>query len=432
MQNPTILADSPPDDYVDATIKEFNMLKDDFIPYFKPTIGEEEERDVLECLRSGWLTTGKYAKAFEKDFAEFLGVKHAVALNSCTAALHLALEAVGIGPGDIVLVPTLTFTATAEVVRYFDAIPLMIDSNENDFCMDMSAARRALEAIAKGAPLPGLPTEYPQRQAKAIIPVHFGGTVADLDALAELKADFGIHVVEDCAHVLPAWRTGADGNKVLAGSTADIACFSFYANKTITTGEGGMLATNNAEFADRARIMSLHGISKDAWKRYAKGGAWRYEVVAPGFKYNMPDLAAAVGVNQLKRANQFREGRAKVAAGYENRLADIPGLILPKQPENVIHSWHLYVVRINAAEFGTNRDEFIEKMRELGIGTSVHFIPLHLQPYYRETFAYKAGDLPVAERLFKEIVSLPIYPFLSESNLNRVADAIHKIATNKV
>ncbi len=404
------------------------MPTDEFISYFKPSIGVEEERDVLNCLRSGWLTTGKYVKAFEKDFAEFFGVEHAVALNSCTAALHLALEAIGVERGDIVLVPTLTFTSTAEVVRYFDAIPLMIDSNESDFCMDMSAARKALEAIAEGHPLPGLPKGYERRRVKAIIPVHFGGSVADLDALAELKSEFGVYVVEDCAHVLPAWREKAEGGRVMAGSTADIACFSFYANKTITTGEGGMLVTNDSGFADRARVMSLHGISKDAWKRYSQKGAWRYEVVAPGFKYNMPDLAAAVGVNQLKRAPDFRGERARVAAGYERRLVGIPGLTLPKPPDNVIHSWHLYVVRIDAAEFGTHRDDFIEMMRELGVGTSVHFIPLHLQPYYKETFGYENGDFPVAERLFDEIVSLPIYPSLSEADLDRIAAAVRQIA----
>jgi perosamine synthetase len=392
------------------------MAEDSFISYFKPSIGEEEERDVLACLRSGWLTTGKYAKEFEKSFAEFIGVEHAVAVNSCTAALHLALDAVGVERGDLVIVPTLTFTSTAEVVRYFDAIPVMVDSNEDDFCLDIEALRRALEAI-RGE----------RRSVKAVIPVHYAGSVADVDALEDLKKEFGFHLVEDCAHALPAWRKTRSGKRITAGSTADIACFSFYANKTITTGEGGMLVTGNGEWADRARVMSLHGISKDAWKRYSKAGSWRYEVIAPGYKYNMPDLAAAVGVNQLKKARAFRDARAAVAAGYAERLKDIPGLRLPETPDGVESSWHLYVVRIDAGKSGIHRDDFIERMREEGVGTSVHFIPLHLQPYYRDAFGYRQGDFPVAERLFDEIVSLPIYPSLSESDLDRIAEAIRKV-----
>jgi len=403
--------------------------QEEFISYFKPTIGEEEERDVLACLRSGWLTTGRFAKQFERDFAEFIGVEHAVALNSCTAALHLALESVGVEKGDIVLVPTLTFTATAEVVSYFGAIPVMVDSNEIDFCMDMAAARRVVEDISAGRSVPGLSKDAERGEVKAIIPVHYGGHPVDMPALRSLSDDFGLKVVEDCAHALPAvWRDG-DGKETVIGSSSDAGCFSFYANKTITTGEGGMLATNNEKLADRARVMSLHGISKDAWKRYDKRGSWRYEVLAPGYKYNMPDLAAAVGVNQLKKARAFRDERARVAAGYAERLKDIPGIRLPNAAENVEHSWHLYVVRINQNERGVHRDEFIERMRENGVGTSVHFIPLHLQPYYRDAFGYRDGDFPVAEKLFDEIVSLPIYPGLDDDALDRIADAVGKSLT---
>ena len=398
-----------------------------FISYFKPLIGDDEERDVLACLRSGWLTTGKYAKEFESDFAEFAGFEHTVAVNSCTAALHLALEALGVSRGDIVIVPTFTFTATAEVVRYFDAVPVMVDSNEDDFCMDMDALRSTLESIDSGDSVPGLPGGGGAGKVKVVIPVHYAGAIVDIDALDALKSEYGFKVVEDCAHALPAWRTLSDGRRIMAGTTADIACFSFYANKTITTGEGGMFATDNSEWAERARVMSLHGISKDAWKRYAKSGSWRYEVVAPGYKYNMPDLAAAVGVNQLKRARAFRDARTAVAAEYAERLAGVPGLRLPETSEGVESSWHIYAVRLDAEVCGVHRDEFIERMRDEGVGTSVHFIPLHTQPYYRDAFGYREGDFPVAEKVFDEIVSLPISPALSKSDLERIEKAVKRV-----
>ena len=398
---------------------------DDYISFFKPSIGDEEIRDITECLKSGWLTTGKFAKQFEVDFAEYMGADFAVAVNSCTAALHLALEAVGLKEGELVLVPTLTFAATAEVVRYFNAIPVLVDCNESDFCMNMDHAEDILERISRGDRVPGVKPGH--RGVKAIIPVHYGGQAVDVSKCLELCKRYGLKLIEDCAHCCPAYYRDGDGDWKMIGSSADIACFSFYANKTITTGEGGMAVTNNQELADRMRVMSLHGISKDAWKRFSKEGSWYYEIVAPGFKYNMPDTAAAVGVNQLKKANHFYKARKAVAKKLTEGLSGIPGLTLPVEREDAKHSWHLYVIRINKEICGISRNEFIEKMSAANIGTSVHYTPLHLHPYYVEKFGFKPCDFPVAEKLFHEIVSLPIYPALKDEEIERICQTVREL-----
>lgn len=395
---------------------------DNFISFFKPTIGEEEIRDVTACLRSGWLTTGQFAKRFENEFANFAGAKHAVAVNSCTAALHLALEAVGLREGELVLVPTLTFAATAEVVRYFNAIPVLVDSNESDFCMDMNHAESIIKRIRAQEPVKGVPEKH--NGIRAIIPVHYGGQAADVRKARKLCDEFKLALVEDCAHCCPAYYKDTDGNWRFVGNSADIACYSFYANKTITTGEGGMAVTNNEEYADRMRVMSLHGISKDAWKRFSKEGSWYYEIVAPGYKYNMPDTAAAIGVNQLKRALEFNKQRKRVANALTTALSDVAGVTLPSQRPDAIHSWHLYVILIDEEEFGLSRNEFIEKLKEAGVGTSVHYLPLHMHPYYIEKFGFEGEDFPVAQSLFKRMVSLPIYPTLSDDDIARIADAV--------
>ncbi|NOY75947.1 MAG: DegT/DnrJ/EryC1/StrS aminotransferase family protein [Kiritimatiellaeota bacterium] len=394
--------------------------QDDFIPFFKPNIGEEEIRSVTECLRSGWLTTGKFAKTFETEFARFAGFKHAVALNSCTAALHLALEAVGLREGELVLVPTLTFAATAEVARYFNAIPVLVDSNPDDFCMDMNQAERIVKRILAGEPVKGVPERH--NGPRAIIPVHYGGQTADVLKCRALCDEFDLALVEDCAHCCPAYFKDDDRWR-FAGSTADIACYSFYANKNITTGEGGMALTDNEQYADRMRVMSLHGISKDAWKRFSKEGSWYYEIVAPGYKYNMPDTAAAIGVNQLKRADEFREARANVAESLTAALSGIEGLTLPSQRGDAIHSWHLYVILIDEDVFGP-RGDFIERLKADGIGTSVHYLPLHMHPYYIEKYGFEPNDFPVAESLFERMVSLPIYPTLTKKRIARIADSV--------
>jgi perosamine synthetase len=401
------------------------MNDNDFIPFFRPLIGDEEINDVNQCLRSGWLTTGRYAKQFEQDFADYMGRTQAVAVNSCTAALHLALEAVGIKPGDLVLVPTYTFAATAEVVRYMDAIPVLVDMNDSDFNMDMQKTEQILKDIALGKKVKGVPEKH--NGVKAIIPVHFGGQAVDVAYCRKLCDEFNLLLIEDCAHCCPAYYKDNDGTWKMTGSSADIACYSFYANKTITTGEGGMALTNNEEWADRMRIMSLHGISKDAWKRFSREGSWFYEITAPGFKYNMTDIAAAIGVNQLKRADSFHLSRKTIAEYYTKKLSDIKGLRLPIENDNIKHSWHLYIIRIDEHLAGISRNDFIKKMTKAGIGCSVHYIPLHIHPYYKENFSYEDKDFPIAYQTYTQAVSLPIYPDLKDFELKRITDTVCKI-----
>jgi perosamine synthetase len=405
------------------------MSDDDYIRFFKPSIGEDEINEVVDCLKSGWLTTAKRAKQFEADFAQYMGFKHAVALNSCTAALHLALEAVGLKEGELVLVPTMTFAATAEVVRYFNAIPVLVDCNEDDFCMDMDHAEDILKKLGNGEKIKGVPEDH--GKVKGIMPVHYGGQVADVLKCRALCDKYGLFMVEDCAHTCPAYYKDKDGNWQMVGATADIACFSFYANKTITTGEGGMATTNNHEWADRMRVMSLHGISKDAWKRFERSGSWYYEIVAPGFKYNMPDTAAAIGVHQLKKADSFWNERKKVAELFSEKLAGVEGVIIPSEKENRKHSWHLYIIRVDSPPSGINRDDFIKKLGENGVGSSVHYMPLHMHPYYKEKLGVEPEDFPVAQKLFNQIVSLPIYPGLTDAEIDKICDTVKLMVASK-
>jgi perosamine synthetase len=405
------------------------MSSDNFISFFRPSLDSEEINEVTECLKSGWLTTAKRAKQFEADFAEYIGGKYAVALNSCTAALHLALDAVGLQENELVLVPSMTFAATAEVVRYFNAVPVLVDCNEDDLCMDMDHAAEILEKIQKGEAVKGV-SDTANRKVRAIIPVHYGGQVADVIKCRELCDKYGLFLIEDCAHCCPSYYQEGDEWQMV-GKSADIACFSFYANKTITTGEGGMAVTNNEEWADRMRVMSLHGISKDAWKRFSREGSWYYEIVAPGFKYNMTDIAAAIGIHQLKKANEFFEARKRVAAKFSARLAGVPGIITPVEKATRKHSWHLYIIRVDSPPSGLGRNEFIESLKEAEIGTSVHYIPLHFHPYYRDRYGFEENDFPVTAKLFSQIISLPIYPRLSDEQIDRICDAVEKIATGK-
>ncbi len=405
------------------------MMNDDsdFISFFKPCIGDEEIADVTECLMSGWLTTGRFAKQFETDFAGYMGGKFAVALNSCTAALHLALEAIGLKEGDLVLVPAYTFAATAEVVRYFNATPVLVDSRESDFNMDMGKARETVVRVLSGDDVVGVPERH--NGFKAIIPVHFAGQAVDVPLCVELCREFGLKLIEDCAHCCPARYLDSDGSWKPVGSSADIACYSFYANKTITTGEGGMVLTDNEDWADRMRIMSLHGISKDAWKRFSKEGSWYYEIVSPGYKYNMSDVAAAIGVNQLKKSDSFHLARKRIASEFSERLSGMPGILLPMEREGVEHSWHLYIIRVEEHVCGISRNAFIERLRDAGIGASVHYMPLHMHPYYVEKYGYVPDSFPVARKLYEGAVSLPIYPGLSDQAIDKICTEIRKLAS---
>lgn len=386
------------------------MTEKAFLPFAVPDITEAEIAAVVATLRSGWITTGPRTKEFEKEFAAAAGGRHAVALNSCTAALHLALEACGLTAGDEVIVPTLTFAATAEVVRYFGATPVLVDVRPFDHNIDPAAVEQAVTS-----------------RTKAVIPVHFAGVPADMDEIMTIARKRDLVVIADAAHCFPGSYQGRN-----VGALAHITCFSFYATKTITTSEGGAAVTDNAEWADRMRIMSLHGISRDAWKRYSSEGSWYYEIIAPGYKYNMTDLAASMGLAQLARAEEMLRRRREIAERYDEafaRLSDV--LELMQRPSDRAHAHHLYVVKLRAGALAIDRDAFIAEMKARGIGTSVHFIPLHLHPYYRETFRYTSGQLPVALDLYKRSVSLPIYSGMTDADVERVIEAVVQVVREK-
>jgi dTDP-4-amino-4,6-dideoxygalactose transaminase len=383
-------------------------MSEHFIPFHRPLIGEEERRAVEQVLTSGWLTTGPVTLGFERDFAAFVGTKHALALSSATAALQLALDAIGLRAGDEVLVPTYTFTATAEVITYFGARPVLCDSVRGGFHIDVADAHR-----------------HVTDRTRAIIPVHFAGQPADLDAVHALARSHQLRVIEDAAHALPAsWK----GKPI--GSVSELTAFSFYAAKTITTAEGGMLTTNDEEIAHRVAQMRLHGISTDAWKRYSREGSWYYEVEEAGYKMNMPDLLAALGRAQLPKAKRFRDCRQQIAAHYDQEFALFDELETPPRGEaESEHAWHLYVVRIRPEQLTLNRNQFIEELRRIGIGSSVHFIPLHLHPYYQRQYGYRSGDFPNAEDAFGRCISLPIFPGMTDEQVERVISGVTRIVT---
>ncbi|MEH6799078.1 MAG: DegT/DnrJ/EryC1/StrS family aminotransferase [Halopseudomonas sabulinigri] len=380
----------------------------DFIPFALPEIGEEEIAEVVDSLRSGWITTGPKAKKFEELFTEFMGDPsiQSISVNSATSGLHLALEAVGVGPGDEVIVPTYTFTATAEVVRYLGATPVFVDVDPVTFNMTAQTFESAIT-----------------NKTKAVVPVHFAGLACEMDKIISVAKQYNLRIVEDAAHALP---TVYDG-KLIGTLDTDFTVFSFYANKTMTTGEGGMLVTRDSSLAKRCRIMRLHGISRDAFDRYtSKTPAWFYEVVAPGYKYNMPDISAAIGLHQLKRLPEFHKKRAAMAFKYNMHLAELPLQLPSGPPEGSSHAWHLYPIKIKR-EAGLTRDMFIEKMAELGVGCSVHFIPLHLQPYWRDSYGLTPAMFPNAHSAFEEEVSIPLYTKMTEQDQLRVISAIKKV-----
>jgi dTDP-4-amino-4,6-dideoxygalactose transaminase len=381
-------------------------MHEGFVPFAMPDIGEAEIASVVETLRSGWLTTGPKVRQFEADFAAYVGCQHAVAVNSATAALHLALSAVGLKEGDEVLVPTMTFAATAEVVLYFKARPVLVDCQPDTFNLDPEQIEKAITA-----------------KTKAIMPVHIAGQACAMDRIMEIARVYDLRVIEDAAHALPARFQGK-----LIGTIGDITCFSFYATKTITTGEGGMATTENKEWADHMRIMGLHGISQDAWKRYTAEGSWYYEILDPGFKYNLTDIAAAIGIEQLKKCHRFWESRQRYAALYTEGFQDVPGILTPSVAPDIQHAWHLYIMQLDLEQLRIGRNEFIALLKQENIGTSVHFIPLHLHPYYRKTFHYRPQDFPSASAAFERIISLPIYPKMTEADVLQVIDAVGKIA----
>lgn len=375
------------------------------VPFFRPSIGEEEIAAVSECLRSGWLTTGPKTAAFEAAFADYLGGGvQAIAVNSATAALHLGLEALEVGQGDEVIVPTLTFTATAEVVRYLGATPVFVDIDAETLCIDPACVQKAITP-----------------RTKAIIPVHFAGRMCDMTALRALADAHGLRILDDAAHALPAHHQGVTVGKC----GADITAFSFYANKTMTTGEGGMMVTADPALAARARIMRLHGIDRDVFNRFTDTRAsWTYDVVAPGFKYNLTDIASAIGLVQLTRADEFGRIRAERVARYDAAFADLPLILPPRPAEGDGHSWHLYIVQL-APSAPVNRDDFILALQAQGIGTSVHYRPLHMMTVWQH---FCVGTrFPSAEVVFSRCLSLPLFMAMTDAEQDRVIAVVRCI-----
>ncbi len=382
------------------------------VPFFRAALGEAEIAEVVDTLKSGWLTTGPKTRRFEEEFAAAVGGGHALALNSCTAALHLAIEALGLRAGDGVLVPTMTFAATAEVVRYLGAIPILVDCEPGTCNIDVAHAEQLLADCARGLFPPGVTAST---RIVGVMPVHYGGYMVDVAAVRALASRHGLWVVEDAAHAFPAaWRAAGDPSWQRCGSgTADVTCFSFYANKTITTGEGGMAVTNSATVAARMKQMSLHGLSHDAWGRYSSGGSWDYKILAPGYKYNLTDIASAIGLHQLRRAEDLRLAREARATWYDEHLAHSTEVILPQSSPTRLHAWHLYPIQLRLDQLPVTRNQVIDALKARGVTTSVHWRPLHLHPYYQERFGYTPGACPAATTVFDRILSLPLFPDLT-------------------
>lgn len=378
-----------------------------FLPFALPDVDDAELQQISEALASGWVTTGPKTRQFETEFATAVGAKYAIAVNSCTAAMHLALEAIGLQRGDEVITTPYTFAATAEVIRYFDAQPVLVDINPHDLNINPALIEPAITS-----------------RTRAIIPVHIAGLPAEMAAIQAIAQTHGLAVIEDAAHAFPTCYQGQP-----VGSIGDVSCFSFYATKTITTGEGGMICTDNEAWAERCRVMALHGISKDAWKRYTAEGSWYYEIVAPGYKYNMTDIAAGMGLAQLAKADRMWQRRRDIARQYQAAFAGNPALETPYDNPAHQHAWHLYMLRLNLERLSIDRGQFIEALKTRHIGSSVHFIPLHLHPYYRDTYGYQPEDFPVAYREFQREVSLPIYSKMSDIDVQDVIAAVTEIVS---
>lgn len=403
------------------------------VPFAFPEIGSEEIDEIVAVIKSGWLTTASRCAQFEKDFAKFVGVRHAIAVNSGTAALHLGVESLGIGEGDKVMVPTFTFTATAEVVRYLRADPIFVDCDPETFCI---TGRLISNAITNNQSL------INDTSLKVIIPVHFGGHPCDMDTILEFANNYNLRVIEDAAHALPTYcrslklitkgsnQKTQNQERTMIGTIGDITCFSFYANKTMTTGEGGMLCTDDDDIAGRVKIMRLHGIDRDVWDRFSTGTAWEYDVVAPGFKYNMADINAALGIHQLKKIELFRGKRERIVRIYYEELGNIPGLILPRiHCELEDHAWHIFIILIDRdkTRTGIGRDEFMSEMTRRNIGTSVHYKPIHRMKYYKEKYGLKSEMFPNAEWVFERCVSIPLFSTMTDEQIDYVIQSIKDI-----
>jgi len=380
-------------------------VRKNFLPFCQPNISKEEIDEVVDTLNSDWITTGPKTKEFEKRFAEYVGTKYAIAVSSATAGMHLSLIASGIGKGDEVITTPYTFAATANVIIHSQATPVFVDIKKDTFNIDPLKIEEAIT-----------------NNTKAIIPVHFAGQACDMDEILQIAKRHKLVVIEDAAHAV---SSEYKGKKI--GSISNLTAFSFYATKNLTTGEGGMVTTNDEELANKIAIMSLHGISKDAWKRYGRQGSWYYEIMYPGFKYNMTDIQASIGLHQLVKIEEFLKIRLKYVKMYQEAFEELPQIIIPKDIVPGRHAWHLYCILIKLEALKINRDKFIEALSAEGIGTSVHFIPIHLHPFYKNTFGFKKGDFPNAEWVYEREISLPLHPKLKTQDVEDVILAVKKI-----
>lgn len=382
-------------------------VRKEFLPFCSPNISTNEIDEVVDTLKSDWITTGPKTKEFERQFAEYVGTKYALAVSSATAGMHLALIASGIGKGDEVITTPYTFAATANVIIHSQATPVFVDIDKDTFNIDPAKIEEAITD-----------------KTKAIIPVHFAGQSCQMDEILEMAKRHKLIVIEDAAHSI---SSEYKGKKI--GSIGDVTAFSFYATKNLTTGEGGMVTTNNDELAEKIAILSLHGISKDAWKRYGKEGSWYYEIMYPGFKYNMTDIQASIGLHQLAKIEEFLKIRLEYVRMYQDAFEELPQIITPKDITPGRHAWHLYCILINSETI--NRDKVIEALSAEGIGTSVHFIPIHLHPFYRDTFGFKKGDFPNAEWVYEREISLPLHPKLTKKDVQDVIRAVKKVVERR-
>lgn len=396
-----------------------HVSSDSPIAYFRPSISDAEINEVVECLKSGWLTTGPRTRQFQASFAEAVGSPHALAVNSCTAALHLAIRALGIKPNQGVLIPAHTFAATAEVVLYEGGVPVLVDCDADTLNMDLADAQRKLLMANRGE----LPVEV--TEIVGMMPVHFGGRMIDMDRVGQFAKQHRLWVVEDAAHAFPAaYYSKQSGKMVRCGeSTADATCFSFYANKTITTGEGGMIVTSDAELAEHIQRMSLHGLSSNAWRRFEQSASWDYQILEMGYKYNLTDVAAAIGLKQLERAEELRLDRQSIATQYLQEFANVEELQLPADDSDRIHSWHLFPIQLRLDALSLDRNQFCERLAEKGIGFSVHWRPLHKHSLY-SGFGWTGADVPVVDAAWPRLISLPIFSGLTQAEASRVVDVV--------
>ncbi len=385
------------------------------IPFHRPAIGPDEEREVLEALRSGWITTGPKAKRFEQEFAAYVGARNALAVAHCTGALHLALFAIGIQPGDEIITTPFTFTATAEVMGYLGAIPVFVDIDPATLNIDPD---RIEATLSSGK----------HHKVKAILPVHFAGRACDMDRIMSIARQYNLRVIEDAAHAVDSSRQMDGRGMTKIGTIGDLTCFSFYATKNITSAEGGMITTEDDALAHKIAVASLHGMDRDAWKRYDASGSWFYEIHNTGFKYNLSDVHAAIGLAQLRRSGELTARRRKIATLYNEAFGSEPALEIPLIEPGVEHAWHLYVLCLRSERLRIGRNRFVELLRERGIGTSVHCIPLNTMAYYQTRYGYRTGDFPISEDVYSRCLSLPIYPMMSDEDVSYVIENVLALA----